>query len=170
MNIGLITSGTINRCTLVFIKKVLEDVISNSNVEILSRVLPLPKIVKPQSQYRSSSFLEIGQSVSNRFDKVLVLTDVDVFAPNFYFVFGEAEVGGRVASLSLFRLMSPNNADIFLRRCAKEAVHEVGHLYGLRHCVNDGCVMRFSKSVEDVDLKNCIPCKDCIESLQKLKR
>ena len=46
-------------------------------------------------------------------------------------------------------------------RMVTEAVHEVGHLFGLLHCDHPRCVMRRSTAVRDVDAKGSRLCADC---------
>jgi len=36
-----------------------------------------------------------------------------------------------------------------MQRVIKEAVHELGHAFGLTHCENSKCVMHFSNSLQD---------------------
>ena len=53
--------------------------------------------------------------------------------------FGEADIAGRKALISLKRLRQefyslPRNENLFRERAVKEAVHELGHTYGLKHC------------------------------------
>ncbi len=98
-------------------------------------------------------------------DKVLAVTDQDLFIPILTFVFGEAQLGGRSAVVSTARLGEPGLPDprIALERLAKESVHELGHCYGLVHCDSPGCVMGRSSSARDVDKKRgdfCPRCRD----------
>jgi archaemetzincin len=95
--------------------------------------------------------------------KVLGLTDVDLFIPVLTFVFGEAQLGGRVAVVSTARLSGPGGAEAerLLPRLKKEAAHELGHTFGLLHCGQDSCVMSRSASLADVDAKGSLLCKDC---------
>ena len=98
--------------------------------------------------------------------KVLGVTEVDLFIPIFTFVFGEAEVGGSAALMSTHRLHQefyglPDDNKLLFARAEKEAVHELGHACGLAHCRSFDCVMRFSNSVEQVDLKPCNFCQLC---------
>ena len=97
---------------------------------------------------------------------VLGLTAHDLFIPIFTFVFGLARLGARGAVISLHRLRSeiyglPPDPERVLLRLEKEAVHELGHTQGLRHCPDYSCVMHFSNSVEEVDLKTAAFCPAC---------
>jgi archaemetzincin len=38
----------------------------------------------------------------------------------------------------------------FGQRLVKEAVHELGHAFGLNHCENIECVMHFSNSLQNI--------------------
>ena len=53
------------------------------------------------------------------------------------------------------------HGNALLERVKKEAVHEIGHTFGLGHCLNKICVMSFSPSIFDVDRKEVHPCKKC---------
>jgi archaemetzincin len=55
----------------------------------------------------------------------------------------------------------------FLQRVVKEAVHELGHTYGLGHCKDQRCVMAFSNSLADTDTKGQAFCQKCRSKLQK---
>ena len=100
------------------------------------------------------------------------ITHVDLFVPELNFVFGVADLLGKAAIISLTRLRQefyglPSNKDLFFKRTLKEAVHELGHTYGLRHCGNEGCVMYFSNSLMDTDRKNATFCPLCRGKISK---
>jgi archaemetzincin len=99
-------------------------------------------------------------------DRVLGVVDVDIFAPRLNFVFGQADITGRRAIISLQRLRQEfygltKDEKLFHERTLKEAVHELGHTYGLKHCPNPACVMHFSNSLHDTDLKGWNLCPAC---------
>lgn len=97
---------------------------------------------------------------------VLGITDVDLFIPVLTFVFGEAQMGGRAAVVSLARLRrtyddGPAPEAMIERRLLKECLHELGHTFNLAHCGDGACVMSRSNSVLDVDRKRPAFCRDC---------
>ena len=70
----------------------------------------------------------------------------------------EADAQRGVAVFSIARLLeaSPSTSigiDHFRRRAATEAIHELGHTYGLGHCDNPRCVMWFSNTLSETDRK-----------------
>lgn len=99
---------------------------------------------------------------------VLGVTEEDLYSPVFTFVFGEARLGGRAALFSLYRLRPeryglPADRALLIARARREALHETGHLLSLAHCKSSDCVMRFSGSAEEIDLKRESFCAVCRE-------
>ena len=119
-----------------------------------------------RGQHSSTAILHwLAPRMASR-PRLLAVTDADLFIPVLTFVFGEAQLGGRTAVVSLFRLKDDREAGRTAARLGKEAVHEVGHLYGLVHCLRPGCVMQRSASLHDVDAKGGRLCADCRLRLQ----
>lgn len=107
--------------------------------------------------------------------KIVAVTDIDLCNPVLDFVFGEAQVDGAVAIVSTHRLRSsfygmPEDLDAFHERLTKIAVHELGHLLGIRHCEYPACVMCPAKSVEELDPRNAWFCPLCRWRLRTMWR
>jgi archaemetzincin len=99
-------------------------------------------------------------------ERVLGIIDADCHAPGLNFIFGQASVHGRDAFIALPRLREsfyglPEDEPLFRERTLKEAVHELGHTYGLGHCPDPKCVMHFSNSLHDTDVKGAEFCPRC---------
>lgn len=102
--------------------------------------------------------------------KVIGITDLDLFIPVLTFVFGEAQLGGCAAVVSTARLREPAAAGALRARLLKEAVHELGHTFGLVHCASPACVMARSSSIVAVDVKSDRLCGDCRMRLAELMK
>ena len=103
---------------------------------------------------------------------LLAILSNDLFIPILTYVFGEAELNGSVAVVSYHRLQNelyglPKNRGLLEERLQKEAVHELGHVYGLVHCTDHQCVMHTSTYVEDIDLKTNRFCNQCARHLAR---
>lgn len=91
----------------------------------------------------------------------LGVVNVDIYTPILTFVFGESQLGGKAAIISLFRVQSKNKEKTY-NRTAKIAIHEIGHLLGIVHCQAMDCLMRFSNNLErldDLPLRFCPACE-----------
>jgi archaemetzincin len=94
------------------------------------------------------------------------VTSVDLYVPVLTFVFGEAQLSGSCAVVSLHRLREefyglPAREELMRERLVKEAVHELGHTFGLRRCDDWRCVMTSSHAVERLDVKGAEFCFLC---------
>lgn len=142
--------------------------------------MPLPEKAysEKRGQYDSNfilSQIHFYAAMQSRFGRVLGVVDVDIFVSELNYVFGEAYTPGRAALISLFRLKpefygEPADEKLFLERAVKEAIHEIGHTYGLNHCPNPTCVMYFSNSITDTDKKQSLFCNRCIIQAEAAKK
>jgi len=103
---------------------------------------------------------------------ILGVAGVDLFIPVLTYVFGEAQLDGRAAVVSTYRLDNriyglPPDRDLLFQRLCKEAVHELGHTRNLMHCHRHPCVMLSSPYVEGIDMKSDQFCEDCLRSLRQ---
>lgn len=161
------------------IQRNLCNVFPEATCRILEYTMPIPQDAYNSSRHQcySSSILAKIQDYyeKSEADRVLGVTEVDLYVPRLNFVFGEAECPGRTAIISLFRLRPEfygQSADwnLFMERSAKEAVHEVGHTLGLGHCANSACIMFFSNSILDTDRKKLVFCEKCYSLVAKRLR
>lgn len=111
-----------------------------------------------RGQYDSARFLELAMRPNG--DRVLGITYADLFVPGLNFVFGRALLGGKACVISIARLRHAER-EVFISRVVKEAVHELGHTFGLDHCKDQRCVMFFSNSISDTDRKGDWYCDRC---------
>jgi len=122
-------------------------------------------------QYASTEILQrLTPHVSTEIWRVLGVTELDLFIPVLTFVFGEAQLGGRCAVVSLRRLRQefygmPADPELLEARLLKESLHELGHTLGLRHCPAYRCAMSSSHAVESIDLKVAEFCPACLPAL-----
>ena len=129
----------------------------------------LPEVDVPQDaydrrrhQYRAEPFLGLARRAAGAAGKrVLGVTDCDLYAEGLNFVFGLADSPGRAAVISLARLGQADDATRQRARAVKEAVHELGHTFGLDHCSDPRCVMHFSNTLADTDRKGREFCSSC---------
>jgi archaemetzincin len=116
-----------------------------------------------RNQFYSTAIVKMLASLP---DRMLGITAVDLFVPVLSFVFGEAQLGGKAALVSICRLQQefyglPADDTLLVERLLKEAVHELGHTYGLKHCDNWQCAMSSSHAVEKIDMKTAELCPKC---------
>jgi archaemetzincin len=128
-------------------------------------------------QWNAAKILQDLQELGERqeAERVLGITEVDLFIPILTFVFGLAHLRARAAVISLARLrqefygLAPD-PEVLLERLEKEAVHELGHTWGLVHCSDFACTMHFSNAAEEIDLKGRDFCERCSLRLADIRR
>jgi len=122
---------------------------------------------KEREQYFSTQVIaEAIKKTGDLKGKIVVLTDVDLYIPVLTFIFGEAQLNGKHSVVSVCRLHEEfyserTDENLLKERTMKEILHELGHNFGLKHCLNWDCVMHSSTSIEEVDIKGNYYCKNC---------
>lgn len=125
-------------------------------------------------QYHSTIILGELESSKTKYTRVLGIIDKDLFVPSLNFVFGEANISNGIAIIALVRLRQEfyglsANKRLFYERAIKEAVHEIGHTYGLAHCPRRRCIMHFSNTLRDTDIKGPGFCATCRAKLARMR-
>ncbi|OYD16466.1 hypothetical protein CH333_03315 [candidate division WOR-3 bacterium JGI_Cruoil_03_44_89] len=170
--IALVPVGEIEANILEYLKDSLKVRLAREVVIESELDVPGSAYNPKRNQYYATPIVKSISDSVNGYDKVLGVIDSDLWVPGLNFIFGEAEgIRGKTGIISLSRLRQefyglPPDTNLFYERALKEAVHELGHLYGLLHCANPGCVMHFSNSLRDTDYKDSKFCPECVRKLQ----
>lgn len=161
--------GSVSLAITSMLERTLSEQFSSAKF-IVAPTMKLPKEAfdANRNQYVSPAIIRYIQEncEETQCHKILGICDVNAYSGRLNFVFGEAQFGKRVAVIYLTRLKEEFqegrfDESIFLQRVIKEAVHELGHLFGLEHCRLPSCVMCFSNSLADTDRKEKELCGEC---------
>jgi len=152
----------------------------NLSSKVIEQRLPLldSEYNRMRKQYDGSKILTrlFNNSTNRQYFRTLGVIDVDTYSSGLNFVFGiatpphtEPTKKYGVALISVTRLREEfynHNEDkkLFKIRVLKEAVHELGHTFGLKHCDNY-CVMRFSNYLGETDQKPVEYCESCTKKI-----
>jgi archaemetzincin len=136
--------------------------------------LPVPQegLDPLRGQWSSAEMLRtLISSCPPEADWILGVTEQDLYVPVLTFVYGQAQLRGRAAVVSLARLRPefyglPGDPGLLLGRALKEAVHELGHVFGLVHCLDRRCPMSLSVGLDELDFKTAEPCASCSALLE----
>ncbi len=134
----------------------------------------LSKFYDPaRRQYDGNQLLKhVHDEYASENVKAIGLFRVDLFIPILTYIIGQAVFKGNAGVVSLFRLKNElygmkQDDNMLFERFRKEVIHELGHIFGLTHCLSPSCVMRSSTYIEDVDQKDSIFCQKCLEKFKE---
>jgi archaemetzincin len=153
----------------------LEEVMGHLQLSGIVEISDSGAILNPESafdplrrQYRVDTLIDmIGSNLDKAKEKVMGITEVDLFLPLFTHLYGYAPLNGKWGIVSMNRLKveeelpARDKRKLFSSRGAKEILHELGHLSGLRHCMVPWCVMRPSLEPEEIDARDLSYCEIC---------
>ncbi len=91
------------------------------------------------------------------------IVEGDGYIEGLNFVFGLATPELGVATVYTARIKGAK----YPERLRKLILHETGHLLGLKHCPDQKCVMKFSNSLQELDMKGDKFCPNCTQKLIK---
>ena len=120
-----------------------------------------------RSQYKSVDVMKAVARIAPRdAARIVGVTEGDLAIPTLTFVFGQAQLDGQVALVSLARLRQefyslPNDDTVLRERLVKEVLHEFGHTCGLTHCAEPKCAMSLATHIALVDGKEQRYCAAC---------
>ena len=129
--------------------------------------IPAAAFDPKRQQYQSVEIMRmLAHAAPNDATRILGVTEVDLAIPMLSFLFGQAQLDGQVAVVSLCRLQQefyglPAQDDILRERLTKEVLHEMGHTFGLVHCSEQKCAMSLSTHIGMVDTKSERYCDRC---------
>lgn len=98
------------------------------------------------------------------------ITEKDLFPqPDWNYVFGLASYKTGVGVTSMYRFSNGNltesNFNQSLERLIKTGSHEIGHMFGIMHCLNANCVMNGSNNLYETDSRFARACSLCQQKL-----
>lgn len=98
------------------------------------------------------------------------ITEKDLFPiPEWNYVFGLASYEDGVGVTSMYRFanghLTDSNFNESLLRLVKISSHEIGHMFGISHCLNANCVMNGTNSLAETDYHPARACSLCQRKL-----
>ncbi len=158
-HLDIIPLGRVNEKTISIVAANLQ-VVMGLNANILPP-LPEPKdaYLPLRSQYSAGKILRLVEAVEGARFKLGVV-HCDICTPILKFVYGESQLGGVAAVVSLYRLEDKDQERMYMR-AAKISLHEMAHLLGLGHCRTLGCLMDPSINLERLDALPLRFCSSC---------
>jgi archaemetzincin len=179
MSIAILPIGEISNEVYATIESCLHETYNADVVRLPALPIPGYAYDARRNQYNSILIMrEIIRLCPEDAMRLVAVTEEDLFIPMLTFVFGHAQLSGKVAMLSLARLRQefyglPALPTLLKSRLTKELLHEVGHTMGLVHCTRSDCAMALSTSVQHIDSKGSRYCHGChalmTETSQRLR-
>ena len=177
--------GKLDQSILINLKSQIERELNEFNIRVKINkdeiTLTDSEYNKSKEQFNASKVLKKIQRNARSKDnfRILGILDRDIYSKKYNFVFGLANMKSGVALISLTRLREDyyKKTSVIYRknetkkdiedRIFKEAIHELGHTFGLKHCYNL-CVMRSSNSLKETDEKSSKFCNSCLKLIKEV--
>jgi len=166
-SVGVLPIGDIAEEILSFVLEKIELRFNYPSLVLGNMDIPAQAFDSERAQYSSTEILRsILACAPEGATKVIGITDIDLYIPILTFVFGQAQLNGKAAIVSMRRLrqeyygLFPDDS-VLLQRLGKEVLHELGHTFGMVHCWDARCAMHFSNSIREIDAKDDKFCGSC---------
>ena len=163
-HIYIVAAGDVDRKVMEEIKACLPGYLPVSARAEIDSKKELPQAAYDPSRKQYMAMM-VTDEIANQMtidiveERVLVVTNADLYAPDSDFIFGAADPKKGICIISLARLK--NGAQIL-----KEAVCELARSRGLDYCKDPKCVMHFPKDISDIDRKKDSFCYHCESGLR----
>ncbi len=159
IDLGILVDPNVSQSLIIELDCHLMNVFPFNKVDVNKSVqLPSSCWNASRRQFDANCLLAFASS-RNRTGIVVLIISKDAYIPGLNFVFGIASKG-LGAVVTVYRL---ENDPEFVQ---KEITHELGHVFGLRHC-SLPCVMTFSNSVWEAKQKSGTFCEKCKNLIKK---
>lgn len=97
---------------------------------------------------------------------LMAITEKDLYPkPEWNYVFGLASYRDKIAVSSMYRMQKEADFNLSLDRLLKICSHEIGHMFGLHHCIEGNCVMNGTNSMVEIDRHFIRLCSLCQRKL-----
>ncbi len=159
--LDLIPLGNVDPLVLSIIGANIQAVLELPTDILMPRPDPEYAYLMSRHQYDAVQIIKTLAAEDGGAPLKLAITPHDLCIPILTYVYGESQLGGRAAVVSLNRLVHPLSREETFVRIAKICIHEVGHIFGLEHCWESSCLMRFSKQLEQLDQLPLHFCSAC---------
>ena len=166
--IGVVPMGDVGEVAVRIVAAHLQTVLGLPADVLERRPLSDASYVPDRRQHDAAKLIALLNACSAPWPhlKILAVVSVDLGVPILRFVFGEAQMGGRCAVVSGYRLRRNEDGtdaglELYYERLAKVALHEAGHTLSLFHCEDPRCLMHFAASTKHLDRIRLFFCPRC---------
>lgn len=170
--IALLVLGDFDANTIEYIADKITSFYGCKTILLDSLNLPKNAYNKSRDRYRADTLLNFLKTrIPDSIDNIIGFTNEDIsvsiHSSNDWGVFGYGHCPGKCSVVSSFRLgKNKVQREIFNTRIKNVVLHELGHNFGLPHCLDSNCLMKDAKgklsSVEGSNRKLCSNCKNKI--------